>query len=255
MDLVYLANGQACYLKEKIGEKFVVNKIFEFEGEFGTEEIQDDNDIVVDKIYLQKPIEKIAAEIVELKEQKDSLLSCLLELNTQKRTLQKEIEQVTKTQISNEKFIINRSDLINAKSVALFEKDRINPIVKENNNKDFRGISISMEVKIGEGLERFWGHRISNFEGYQSSNFLCPKYGLLINPTEDEIIETAKKRASELEFGDYAIKNSQDKYLTPELIERKKDIIAKGKIKEKQSLESELKSIQDKLAKLNNNEL
>lgn len=253
MDLVYLANGQACYLKEKIGEKFVVNKIFEFESEFGTEEIQDNNDILVDKIYLQQPIEKIASEIGELKDQKTSLLNCILELNNQKRTIQREVEQITKTKISNEKFIINRSDFLNAKSIALFEKDKINPIVKED-NKEFRGISISMEVKIGDGIERYWGARVYNYDGYQTSNFLCPKYGFLINPTEDEILETAKKRAIELEFSDWVISNTYDKYLTPELIERKKSIVSQAKNKERQSLETELKNIQDKLEKYKRDE-
>lgn len=34
-ELVYLINGQACYLKEKIGEKYIVNKVFESEQYYG----------------------------------------------------------------------------------------------------------------------------------------------------------------------------------------------------------------------------
>lgn len=45
MEIVYLSNGQECYLKEKIGKKFIVNKIFSYQDEEmgGWMDIQDEN--------------------------------------------------------------------------------------------------------------------------------------------------------------------------------------------------------------------
>jgi hypothetical protein len=250
-NLVFLKNGQACYLKEKIGGKFIVNKIFEYQDEEDYHEVVDENDIVVDCVFTKQPIEKISSEVKELHKQKSTAVKELQFLRNSKSKAQYELDQITKTLLTKNKFIINRSDLINAESLVLFEKDKIMPIRKDKNEKSFRGLKVTMEVKISDGEERFWGYKLYDDSGYNSGNFLCPKYGVMINPTDEEVNEVIIKRLSEFEFSDYHLKGMDDKYLTKELIE-KRDVYSNNlQAKEKENLENELKKIQDRLEKLN----
>ncbi len=254
MELVFLSNGQACYLKEKIGNKFIVNKIFEQEQFYGEEseiiEIVDQNDIVVDAIFIKPPIEKIDAEIKELQLKKKQTILEISELEIQKREIKHEVEQITKTQISNTKFIINRTDIINAKTLALFVKDRIMPITMDSTDKSFRGLKLSTTIEICNGEERSWGYRLYFDSNYSSGDLLCLKYGILINPTQQEIDDVIRKRLVEFVFSDYWIKTVDDKYLTPELLKKKRDIITNENLREKEKLEIQIREAQEKLSKL-----
>lgn len=254
MELVYLSNGQACYLKEKIGRKYVVNRIFEYEDEeHGWQEIQDTtNDILVDMVFKSKskPIEKIATEIKELLAKKQKELTSISELRKQKDQLKYEIEQITKTQISQNKFIVNRTELLNAKTLVLFIKDRIMPITLMDKDRSFRGLTLTLNIELSTGTERSWGYKLYYDSSYSSGDYLCEKYGILINPTEEEVENTIKKRLLEFKFSDYWIQKTDDKYLTPELITHKNGLIQSGNIIEREKLEKILKETQEKLSKL-----
>ncbi len=250
MELVFLSNGQACYLKEKIGSKYIVNKVFEYEDEEnGWQEVQDANDIVVDAIFKKPPVEKIDAEIKELQLKKKQTLSEISELESKKRTVKNEVEQITKTQVSNSKFIINRSDLINAKRLALFMKDRPLPKLMDSTNKSFRGLKVSLTVEISTGLERSWGYSLYyDYDG--SSDYLCEKYGILINPTQEEVDAMIVKRLSEFKFSDHWMKSVDDKYLTADQLKQKNEYLESERVKEKEKLEKQILETKEKLSKL-----
>lgn len=250
MRLVFLSNGQACYLKEKIGSKYIVNKVFEYEDEeYGWQAIRDANDIVVDAVFSKPPIEKIDAEIKELQLKKKQTLSEISELESKKQTVKNEVDQLTKTQISNSKFVINRSDLINAKTLALFVKDRPLPKLMERSNKSFRGLKVKLEIEISTGLEKSWGYNLYyDYDG--CSDYLCEKYGILINPTQEEIDAVIIKRLSEFKFSDYWMKSVDDKYLTTEQVKQKNEYLESEKVKEKEKLEKQILEMQEKLSKL-----
>jgi hypothetical protein len=109
MELIYLTNGQACYLKEKIGEKFIVNKVFEHEQYYGDNsemvEFIDENDIVVDIIFKSPPVPKFSNEVAELIKKKDELQNDILLLTSEKSKLSNEVAKLTTTKITNNKFI------------------------------------------------------------------------------------------------------------------------------------------------------
>lgn len=161
MELVYLTNGQACYLKEKIGEKFIVNKVFEHEQFYGDDsemvEFIDDNDIVVDVIFKAPPVPKFSSEITELIKKKDELQEDVRSLTSEKSKLSNEVTKLTKTKITKNKFILNKTELINAKTLALFPKDRIMPKVFDSKDKRFAGLKVSMETTVGTDEERYCG--------------------------------------------------------------------------------------------------
>ncbi len=251
MELVYLRNGQACYLKEKIGEKFIVNKVFEHEQFYGDEcemvEFIDEIDMVVDVIFKSPPVPKFSSEVSELIKKINELKEDVRLLASEKSKLNNEVEKLTKTKITNNKFILNKTELINANTLALFSKDSIMPKVFDSKDKRFAGLKVSMETTIGSNEERYWGYRLYFDDGYGSGDFLCPKYGILINPTENEIEETIKKRLLEFKFDDYKISYVDNKYLTPSQIDIKNTYIAKERLKQKENLDKQLAQIQEKL--------
>jgi len=254
MELVYLSNGQACYLKEQIGNKYVVTKIFEYEDqEYGWQEIEDTNDILVDAVFKNKPIQKIDDEIKTLQAKKKEELNNISVLEKQKKTLEYEIDKITKTQITNGKFIVNRTELLNATTLALFVKDRIMPITLTNTEKSFRGLKLSLTIELSSGIERSWGYNLYYENIYEGGDYLCEKYGILINPTQDEIDATIRKRILEFKFSDYWLKTVDDKYLTPDLIIQKTAIIRSEKEKKRDDLEKLLKETQEKLSSLYGN--
>lgn len=253
MELVYLTNGQACYLKEKIGEKYIINKIFEHEQFYGDNsemiEFIDENDIVVDVIFKTPPISKISDEIAELIKKKNELQNDIQILTSKKSNLNNEVAKLNTTKITKNKFILNKTELINANTLALFAKDSIMPKVFDSKDKRFAGLKVSMETTVGSNEERYWGYKLYFDEGYSSGDFLCPKYGILINPTENEIEETIKKRFLEFKFDDYKIARVDDKYLTPYQIEIKHTYLENERLKEKEKLDKQLIEIQEKLKK------
>lgn len=255
MELVYLKNGQACYLKEKIGEKYIVNKVFEHEQYYGEDsemvEFIDDNDIVVDVIFKAPPVPKFSYEIAELIKKKDELQNDIRLLTSEKSKLSNEVAKLNTTKITKNKFILNKTELINAKTLALFAENSIMPKVFDSKDKSFDRLKVSMETTVGSNEERYWGYKLY-FDGGYSGDYLCPKYGILINPTEIEIKETIKKRLFEFKFSDYKIAQIDDEYLTPSLIEIKNTYLANERLKEKEKLNKQLVDIQEKLNKLDN---
>lgn len=248
MNIVYLLNGQACYFKEKIGDKFIVNKIYQYEVDEGVLEIEDKNDIVVDTIFEKPPVEKIDAEIKNLQALQKQISNDVSLLNKKKRNLQSEIENIQKTQISNEKFIINRTELLKANSLALFPKDKPMPILMDK-KESFYGLKLAIEIKISDGIERQWGYKLFyDDSGYMGSEYLCEKYGVLINPTQEDIDATIKKRLQEFQFTDYWLCTVPDKYLTDEIKQKKSKYLVDKKAKEIVDLENQLETLQSKLA-------
>ena len=131
-------------------------------------------------------------------------------------------------------------------------KDSIMPKVFDSKDKKFAGLKVSMVTTVGSNEERYWGYKLYFDEGYSSGDFLCPKYGILINPTENEIEETIKKRLLEFKFNDYEIARIDDKYLTPSQVEVKNAYLVNKRLKEKEKLDKQLIEIQEELKKLDN---
>ena len=73
------------------------------------------------------------------------------------------------------------------------------------------------------------------------------KLRILINPTEEEIANTIRKRLSEIKFDDYAIAATDDKYLTEDLLKIKKNYLKEKNEKEVENLKRVLRQTQEKL--------
>jgi predicted nuclease with TOPRIM domain len=251
MSTYYLENGQEVYLKETVGNKYIVTKIYSYYDEYLQEEIEieDKTSIVVEKIFNNPPIEKISSDLKNLEELKSNLTLEVSRLKTEKYHLENDIKNLTKTKISQDKLIINKSELINATSLALFPQDSIMPLVVDNKNNSFRALKLSMEVELRNNEERYWGYKLYDYDQRGYGRFLCPKYGILINPTQEQIDETIIKRLSEFDVNTpnvgFKLQDVPDKYLNKELLEKKQ-----GYIKEQK--DSRINTIKKELLRLNN---
>lgn len=253
MSLVYLANGQMSYLKEQIGNKYIVNKIFtmndddcnpyDHNGDYywGTE-IVDPNDTIVDKIFLKPPVAKLDKTIKDLQAQKKQIKQEIEQINADKNRILKEMDSIAKTKIDAENFIIDRSDLLNAKKIVVFRENTIDPLIFNKSDKKRQGFRLQLSIDVVNGEEESWYYILAH-DDWGASYRICKKYGYLINPTQEEIDETARQRVKELQFRDWDIERADDKYLTADLRKRKRDLISS---RCERDIETLLREIQEK---------
>jgi len=254
---VYLPNGQTVWLKEKIGNRYIINKIYEYETEHGWDASYGE-DMLVDTVYFEKPIEKFDKEIAELIQKRDGLTRECDAIPIEIRKLNNDLSSIKKNLITQNSFIINKSELINAKSIAFFVKDQIMPSTLKSDKFSyggFRGLKISMEISISTGEERSWGYKIwYEDDRYSSGDFLDPKEGIIINPTEEILNEIIHRRVREVDIKDqyleHKIRNVPEHYLTTELLEIKRNIESEKLSRELEEKQRELKKISDQIENL-----
>lgn len=252
MRTVYLRNGTAVYLHEEVsGGRYLVEPIYlydDFAGENvsegGTGEMQ-----IVTEIYNKAPVELVDAEFSMACDKLEKMNEEIIKINNEKYKLSHQIEETQRTIVNNEKFIINKSELRNAKRIALFPKDEIMPWVMD---KDLSALKISFNFRINENGERSWGYKIYKevSVGYQHDRFLDEKYGVMVNPTDDEIEERIRVRLSELTFSEREMDDIDHKYLTEAQITAKRERKAAETAQSIAKQEQAIKQAQDAILKL-----
>lgn len=253
MKTVYLKNGQQAYLKEQIGDRFIVNKISVYVDYYGDNEREveiEGDDEIVNEVFDNPPKQKIDSEITELEAKKKSIEEEIKNLKNDKSKLSIEVAQITRTKVDSEKFIINRSDILKAKELVLFPKDRVMPIIRKAEDKSMRGLKVAFDISISTGEERAWGYKLYYDYDDTYSNYLCEKYGILIDPTQEEIDKMIVKRLNELEFTDYNISLVPDNYLSEKLLVVKNNYLEDKKAKDKISKEAQIEKLKKELEKL-----
>lgn len=241
-NIYYLKSGEACQLKEKIGDRFIVNKLFSYKDHDGDLcEVLSDTDTIVAEIYPSPLVSVIAEEISQLKIDKKAVEKELRDKETQLRLIKFDIAKETSTLVNNKNFIINKTEFLKAKRLVLFEKDRVMPMDSASREKDIRGLKISFEITLTENQERSWGYQLI-YDSFPNGRYLCPKYGYMINPTDEEVEERILLRLKELKFDDWEISRINDKYLDDAQKLRKKEYLKAGLEKE---LAEKSKAIED----------
>lgn len=100
MKTVYLKNGQQAYLKEQIGERFIINRINYvdyYDGDNEREVEIEGDDEIVNEIFENPPKAKIDSEITELEAKKKSIEEAISKLNNDKSKLSIEVAQISRT--------------------------------------------------------------------------------------------------------------------------------------------------------------
>jgi hypothetical protein len=249
--IVYLKHGEEAKLIQEIGNQYLVSVLmYNEEGD----EWYSDQLILVDEVFNTAPMAKLEKQYAEMKQRMADLNKEMTPLHIERNQLKQEIIQLKSQKTDLSKYIINRSDIINATNCYVFVSGNPMPIHLE---------------KLKEGRMSFIINFLSNtinqiqvYKGNSSSgDFIEEKYGILCDPTEEELkgityTRILDKRSYWMEHPQY-LQHTPDEYLTPELIKVKNAYISKvnelavvniGKsIKQK---ELELNELKNQLGKL-----
>ncbi|MDD2284716.1 MAG: hypothetical protein PHU98_06395 [Mariniphaga sp.] len=237
----YLKNGAEVFYFGKYSEsQHMVRSIYV--DDCG-DEWPDDNIILVSEVFDTPPKQKIDLEFLEASEMLSAAKMELSKINTQLQSVKKE-----KTDLN--RLIINREDILKAKRITVFIGDKLEPTdakIKTDN------IRLSFEVGISNGKVNVWHAKIYDDCNYSSGNFIDQKYGVMCDLTDEELLEITKKRILEIpkeKINVHHLITCHDKYLNPELIKRKKELMAEEQAKEIAKFEKIIYDYQVKLENL-----
>lgn len=224
-ETVYLKDGRKANYESKLDSDKHLVKVYTIYYDY--EEKYEDlgETIIVDKVFKEAPVQIFSERIKQLEEQKMSLTKEVQQLNIDKRELTNYITQKT----SFKKHIINKKELMSAKSIVFFKKDWLTP---ETINQDrIRGLKIGLSISVFKNEERAWGYRLYYDYGDYTDSIVDHNENILIDKTQDEIdvaiVERINKIQDPTKISNRAWLNVDDKYLTKELLKYKQDIIKK----------------------------
>ena len=228
----YLINGEEVALKEEFGSRFVINRIYEttsYNGKFVYERFGEDE--IVNEIFSTPPVEKLSEEV-------KSLESVKVDLEAQVETLSLEVDSlkvVKKTFLDKQKYVINHLDFINCDRFVYFEKNKLIPNIinkrdfEVNDNDYYTNLYLSIPL-FGHGVGIVGNQNIKYYIDFNRLNRfehddIDTNYSILFDPTDDEIKEIVTKRFVDNEDVTKQLKFIDDKYLSEELLSKKKNLI------------------------------
>ncbi|MGV2452473.1 UNVERIFIED_CONTAM: hypothetical protein POZ17_19880 [Ralstonia mannitolilytica] len=249
----YTKSGFQVFVEAEIGNRIFARALTVFTDDEYGHEFEDYGSLEEykkEELFDIPPVEVLNLEIDEINKQIISKKNELKSIEHEVRIKKLELEQAQKTQISNEKFIINRTELLKANTITMFPSDSIAPITKDKNDKSFYGLKLSMEIKIQDGEANMWGYKLYHDYGDSYSYHLDKRYGVFVDIPEEEAIMICKQRQSEVSFDDSQIMRTPDKWLTEKNLEKKQLILQKEEESKKEKLKEEIKKKQRELDEL-----
>ena len=251
MKQVYLADGQCVRLHAEVGGQFLVSPIYIYESDGGDIETESENIISVKQIFDKPPREVYDKQVKDLVDKAAALNVEVMDLVKKKNEEKNELEKISKTVIDIDKFMINKNDLLKAKNIVLFPEGRIMPLMMTSKDNHYRGIKISFSFSlIGVEGERAWGYQLNYDYSDGYGHNLCKKYGILIDPSSEEIESTIRKRLKEFEFSESEISSVHEMYLSPDQVNIKNNFLRKNAAVQRANLEKQLEAIKSQIDKL-----
>lgn len=246
MNYKYLQTGMEVVIEEETENSFFVRPVLtaeaqDYEGRYEEIEVYGDMiKVAKTQLFDKAPTEKYDSEIEAKKQKLEELKKETLAKSEELSKIKQEIYRDNLTKVSNEKFIINRSEIMNAESIAFFKKYSIAPIILGSDK--VKGLKLMTTIELRTGEENNWVYTLY-FDEWGYSDYI-DKSGILVNPTEENLIELALKRQeSKIYFSDAVIMSTPEKYLS-----------IKNKIKRTKLLEDkkekEIENSKNKIEKL-----
>lgn len=201
-----------------------------------------------EELFDTPPVEVLNAELAELSNLIVSKNFELKNIEAEIRKFNLELSRLQKTQIDNEKFIINRTELLKANTIIMFPKGMIEPIIKDKNDKSFYGLRLSTEIKICDGTENSWGYKL--YHDYDSSGYHIGAGGIYVDISEEEAIEISIKKQDENQFEDSVIRRTPDKWLSEKNLAKKTLLLQKEEELKRAKLKDDIEKKQQELERL-----
>jgi len=224
---MFLKSGERCEIVQKLKDgKFLV----ELYKTFICDDYQEEEELsgefkVVDKVFdTIESVSKETKEVIDLaKKELDGLKKECQDKKYELSMLNSELSKVRKRKTDMERFVIDRSDFLEAKRIIVFFEDKILPIIyytdkhpefKTKNNKlDSYNMKISFELRLIEGTPRMWHTQLYTDGNYGSSTHFSELY---FDKTDEEIDEIIKSRIPKKDIKDWRDLGSSSKYLLEE---------------------------------------
>lgn len=249
----YTKSGFQVFVEAEIGDRMFARALtvftddeygHEFEGFGSLEEYKRE------ELFDAPPVEVLNTEIGDLNKQIISKKNELKNIDAEIRKFNLELSRLQKTQIDNEKFIINRTELLKANTITMFPSGSIAPITKDKNDKSFYGLKLSMEIKIQDGEANMWGYKLYHDYGDSFSYHLDKRYGVFVDISEEEAIKTSKQRQEEISFNDSEIMRTPDQWLNEKNLAKKALLVQKDEEDKKAKLKADIENKRKELNKL-----
>lgn len=249
----YLRNGEEVVLHETLENgQFIIERMFYYEDYEGNGECEP-NGIkeVVKEVFSTPPIEKKHDDLIKIIEKTEAKNKELADIETQIRAAKAELRESEKYKTDIEKHIINRSEILKAKSITVFSGYKPYTLTED---KEKRSLRLSYTLDIWEGKFNAWVYKF-DYEGRAGfSENINPKYGLVFNATDDEILEICRQIVKDKgEISDYDLRRTDllpDEYLTDELKKKRAELLKKERLIDIERQEKKIKDEQEKLREL-----
>lgn len=275
--IVYLCDGRKAELLQKYGEKAYSVQLFKsysryiYDEDMDEEEIYEalsEEKIVVEEIFAKPPRDIFDKQCEDAHDNYERVMKQTVESGKKNNQLRSEIGVLEKTKTNLEKMIINQGELRKAERITIFVEKRVMPIsfsrkrgfgVPEDvfpQDKDRYGLQITMTYKIQDGIPTTWQYELVNGSSYTSSSSVVDnQYGIMVDLSDAEIDSLTKKRAASKPteyFDSWALKNTNDEFLTESLIGVKKEYVARDNAARIKNIEESIAKQQKELSELLN---
>lgn len=167
---------------------------------------------LVDEVFKTAPKEKIDLEYLEIKKKVENENQALLGLIKKNHDLFQELSKMERQKMDLQNLIFNRSDLRRAKRLVVFKDGEIQPLIMDAQHN----LKLSLEISMLDGKMRAWAYTFG-YDRFDCGTIIDDKYGILCDLTDEQIEQITKERVAKKEsnyFSDWAIKRSDDKWLT-----------------------------------------
>ena len=249
----YLRNGEAVLLHEILENgQFIIERMFYYydydgRGEYEPNGIKE----VVKEIFMKPPIEQKHNDLIKLIEKTEAKNKELAEIERQISIAKSELRESEKYKTDIEKHIINRSEILKAKSITVFSDYKPYTLTED---KEKRSLRLSYSINIFEGKFNAWVYELDWKGRTEMSKSINPKYGLVFDATEEEILGICKQIVKDKdEVSDWDLQRTDllpDAYLTDELKQRRSELLKKEKENDIERQEKKVKEEQEKLREL-----
>lgn len=204
---------------------------------------------VVDEVFESSPRDLIEAEYQQVLAKVEEKELVLEEKSKELRTVEYELKQIQKQKTDAAKMIINREELTKAKRLTIWIRDQIEPKIMDVKNP--LKLTISYNVSQWDKTEEncwFYACYTDHWSSY--GEYYDPIYGIKADLSDEEILQITHERQSSVKFEPHSITCTADKWLTPENLQKKAEILANDKVNELKRAEAELIITQQKIEKL-----
>lgn len=248
MKTIYLKDGRIADLITQTEKGYLVNPHIEWGFESERDSGPSGNVELVQEIFDTAPVDLIEKECQKVYDRMQIIASERDKLQEDKNSLWRDVEALKREKTNLSKLTFNRSDIKNAKRLVVFSDKQIAPVIYDPHNR--HKLTLSIEITDYDPKIRAWIYKFYGDERYGSGDYFDEKYGVRCDLTDEEVMALNLERLASKKWDDWDIIRTDDKWLTPEFIERKKEILSKEAAREIETTKKEIEKYQTKLIEL-----